>query len=57
MGRVVRTGSGRVTIMVYRAMDHAWVIRSVGGDELERATGSELAKLHELERNSVPVAA
>lgn len=50
VGRVVRTGVGRVTILVYRASDETWVIRSVGPLELEPATGTDLAHLEALER-------
>ncbi len=50
VGRVVRTGVGRVTILVFRASDAAWVIRSVGPHELEAATGADLARLEVLER-------
>jgi len=49
VGRVVRTGAGRVTILVFRASDEAWVIRSVGPRELEPATGTDLARLEALE--------
>jgi hypothetical protein len=46
---VVRTGAGRVTILVFRASDETWVIRSVGPRELESATGTDLARLEALE--------
>jgi len=49
VGRVVRTGAGRVTILVFRASDETWVIRSVGPRELESATGTDLARLEALE--------
>ncbi|MGH8233088.1 MAG: hypothetical protein ACREPU_02675 [Rhodanobacteraceae bacterium] len=57
VGRIVRTGVDRITILVYRALDHAWVIRSVGADELEPATPADLAQLEKLEREDVRVAA
>lgn len=57
VGRVVRTGVDRVTILVYRALDNAWVIRSVGFAELEPATPADLAQLEKLEREDVRVAA
>ena len=57
VGRIVRTGVGRVTILVYRALDHAWIIRSVGADELEPATPADLAQLEKLEREDVRAAA
>lgn len=50
VGRVVRTGAGRVTVQVFRASDEAWVIRSVGPHELEVATGTDLKRLEALER-------
>lgn len=49
VGRVVRTGASRVTILVFRASDEAWVIRSVGPGELLPATGTDLARLEALE--------
>lgn len=50
VGRIVRTGVGRVTILVFRASDETWVVRSVGAHELSPATGADLAQLEELER-------
>ena len=50
VGRVVRTGVGRVTILVFRASDTTWVVRSVGVHEIAPAAGADLAQLEELER-------
>lgn len=50
VGRVVRTSAGRITIQVYRAADATWVIRSVGGTELQRPSEADLQRLLELER-------
>lgn len=57
VGRIVRTGADRVTILVYRALDDAWVIRSVGAAELEPASPADLARLEGLEREGVRAAA
>jgi hypothetical protein len=57
VGRVVRAGFDRVTISVYRAMDDAWVIRSVGAAELEAASPVDLARLEHLEGEGVRAAA
>jgi hypothetical protein len=53
----VRAGFDRVTISVYRAMDDAWVIRSVGAAELEAASPVDLARLEQLEGEGVRAAA
>ena len=57
LGRIVRTGADRVTILVYRALDDAWIIRSVGAAELEPATPADLARLEMLEREGIRAAA
>jgi len=57
LGRIVRTGADRVTILVYRALDDAWIIRSVGAAELELATPADLARLEMLEREGIRAAA
>ena len=57
VGRIVRTGVDRVTILVYRALDHAWVIRSVGAVELEPASPADLVRLEQLESEGVRAAA
>ena len=57
VGRIVRTGVDRVTILVYRALDDAWIIRSVGAAELEPASPADLVRLEKLEREGVRAAA
>lgn len=57
VGRVVRPGTGRVSVFVFRADDQAWVIRSVGASELEPANGPDLARLESLEQQDFRKAA
>jgi hypothetical protein len=57
VGRVVRAGTGRISVFVFRADDQAWVIRSVGASELEPANESDLARLESLEQHDCRKAA
>ncbi|HEU0196164.1 MAG TPA: hypothetical protein VFQ88_02980 [Nevskiaceae bacterium] len=57
LARVTRTNSdGRVTITVYREDDNAWVLRSVGADELQRPAADEIRRIEDLEMASDRVA-